>query len=130
MLLLHKPKSENNHITIIRISPESHLHWKKHFHESRLYFGIYADCEADNEFDNSSIGNKTTNIYKQNQVLNGYHIQSGLEDVLKSGYYKSPLGYDNVDCFVDRFIKLGNKMAYYFKKTKKDIIMTEENEED
>ena len=39
---------------------------------------------------------KTTNIYKQNPVLNGYRIISEL-DVLKSGYHKSPLGYHNVD---------------------------------
>ena len=53
-----------------------------------------------------------------------------MEDVLKSEYYKSPLGYDNVDWFVDEVIKLENKMTFYFKNTKKDIIMTEKNEED
>ena len=130
MLKIHKPKCENNDITTIRISSESHLHWKKHFHKNPLYFRIYADFEADNEKDNSIVGNKTTNIYKQNPVLNGYEIVSELEDVLQSGYYKSPLGYDNVDWFVDEVIKLENKMAFYFKKAKKDIIMTEENEED
>ena len=62
--------------------------------------------EAGNEKDNSIIGNKTTNIYKQNPILNGYRIVSELEDVLKSGYYKSPLGYDNVDWFVDEIIRL------------------------
>ena len=52
-----------------------------------------------------------------------------MEDVLKSGYYKSPLGYDNEDCFVHEVLNLENKMAFYFlKKTKADIIMTEENE--
>ena len=130
MLIKHKPKCENNNITTIRTSNESHLHWKKHFHKNPLYFRIYADFEADNEKDNSIIGNKTTNIYKQNPVLNGYHIVSELEDILKNEYYKSPLGYDNVDWFVDEVIKLENKMAFYFKNTKKDIIMTEEDEED
>ena len=52
-----------------------------------------------------------------------------MEDNLQSGYYKSPLVYDNVDWFVDEVIKLENKMAFYFKNTKKDIIMTEEDEE-
>ena len=130
MLKIHKPKCENNDITTIRTSSESYLHWKKHFHKNPLYFRIYADFEADNEKDNSIVGNKKTNIYKQNPVLNGYEIVSELEDVLQSGYYKSPLGYDNVDWFVDEVLKLENKMAFYFKKTKKDIIMTEENEED
>ena len=62
--------------------------------------------------------------------MNGYHIVSELEDVLKSDYYKSPLGYDNVDWFVDEVIKIENKMVFYFKSTKKDIIMTEKDEED
>ena len=62
--------------------------------------------------------------------MNGYHIISELEDVLKSDYYKSPLGYNNVDWFVDEVIKLGNKMAFYFENTKKDTNMTEEDEED
>ena len=53
-----------------------------------------------------------------------------MEDVLKSEYYKSTLGYNNVDWFVDEVIKLENKMAFYFKSTNKDIIMTQEDEED
>ena len=130
MLIKHKPKCENNDITTIKTSNESQLHWKKHFHKNPLYFRIYADFEADNENDNSVVGNKTTNIYKQNPVLNGYHIVSELEDVLKSDYYKSPLGYDNVNWFVDEVIKIENKMAFYFKNTKRDINMLEEDEED
>ena len=80
--------------------------------------------------DNSKVGNKTTNFFKQNPVLNGYRIESELENVLKSDYYKSPIGYNNVDWFVDEVIKLENKMAFYFMNTKKDIVMTEEDEED
>ena len=130
MLMKHKPRCENNDITTIKTSNESHLHWKKHFHKNPLCFRIYSNFEADNERDNIIIGNKTTNIYKQNPVLNAYHIISELEDVLKSEYYKSPLGYNNVDWFVDEVIKLETKMAFYFKNTKKDNIMTEEDEED
>ena len=103
---------------------------EKNFHKNPLYFRIYADFEADNENDDSVVGNKTTNIYKQNPILNGYHIVSELEDVLKSDYYKFPLGYDNVDWFVDEVIKLKNKMVFYFKNTKKDILMTDDDEED
>ena len=94
-----------------------------------FYFRMFADFEADNEKDNSKIGNKTTNIYKQNPVLNGYYTISELEDVLESGYYESPSAYNNVDWFVNEIIKLENKMAFYFKNTKEDIIMTKENEE-
>ena len=130
MLMKHKEKCGDDNITTIKTSNESHLHWKKHFHKNPLYFRIYADFEADNEKDNTCIGNKTTNIYKQNPVLNGYHIVSELDDILKSDYYQSPLGYDNVDWFVDEVIRLENKMTWYFKITNKDIIMTQEDEED
>ena len=130
MLMLHKPKYENNNITTIRTSPESRLLWKNHFHKNPLNVRIYADFEADHAVDNSSIGIETNNNYKQNPILNGYYIKSEMEVVLESEYYKSPLGYDNVDWFVDEVIKLENKMAFYFKNTKKDIIMTEKDEED
>ena len=84
--------------------------------------------EADNEKDDSNIGNKTTKIYEQKPVLNGYHIISELEDVLESSFYESDLGYDNVDLFVNEVIKLENKTASYYKNTKKDIFMTEDDE--
>ena len=63
MLMLHRPKGGNIDITTIRTSSESHFYWKKRFHKNPFYFRKYADFEADNEIDNSSIGNKTTNIY-------------------------------------------------------------------
>ena len=129
MLMKHKEKCGDNNITTIKNSNESHLHWNKHFYKNPSNFWIYADFEADKEKDNSSTGNKTTNIYKQNPVLNGYHIVSELEDVLKSGYHKSPLGYNNVDWFVNEVIKLENKMVFYFKNTNKDIVKTEEDQE-
>ena len=75
------------------------------------------------------MGNKTTNIYHQKPVCNGYYIVTELNDVLKSGYYHSPLGCENVDWFVNEMIKLENKMNFYFKNTKKDIVMTQEDEE-
>ena len=53
-----------------------------------------------------------------------------MEDVLKSGYFESPLGYDNVDWFVNEVKKLQKKMAFYFQIYKKDIIMSEEGEEE
>ena len=80
--MIHKPKCDNNDITTIGTSSESHLPWKKQFHKNPLYFRIYADFKADNEKDNSSIRNKTTNIYKQYLVFNGYQLESELEDFL------------------------------------------------
>ena len=130
MLIKQKQKCGEDNNTTIKTSNESNLHWKKHFHKNPLYFRIYADFEADNEKDTTIIGNKTTNVYKQSPVLNGHRIVSELEDVLKSGYHKSPLGYNNVDWFVNEAIKIENKMAFIFKNTKKDIIMTEKDQED
>ena len=106
MVLLHKPKCENNDITTIRNSNESYLYLKIHFCENTLYFRIYADLEADNEKYNSSVGNKTTKIYKQNPILSDYHLESELNDILKIEYYKSALGYTNVDWLVDEVIKV------------------------
>ena len=120
----HEQKCGEDNISTFKTSNESHIYWKKLFHKNPLFFRIYADFEADNEKDDSTIGNKTTKNYKQNPVLNGYRIVSELEDVLKSGYYKSLLGYENVDRFLDEIFKLENKMACYFKNTNKDIIMT------
>ena len=130
MLMLHKQKREEGNITTLRISPESHLHWKNHFHKNQLCFRFYADFESGNQIEYSSRGNKTTNIYKQNPVLNGYHIESGLKDVLHSGYHKSPLAYNIVDRFVNEVKKLENKMTFYYKNSKKDIIMTKKDEEE
>ena len=58
---------------------------KKHFQKDLLFFRIYAHFGDDNEIDKSSTGNKTTNIYKQNPVCNGYFIVSEMEDDVKSG---------------------------------------------
>ena len=114
MLMIHKAKCEDNDFTTIRTSSESHLHWKSLFLKNPFYFWIYTDFGADNENDNSGIGNKTTDIYTQNPVPNGYHIESELEDVLKSSYYRSLLGYDILGWFLDEVTKLENKMAFYF----------------
>ena len=119
ILKLLKPKCENIDITTIGTSNESHLHRKSHFYKNPLYFRIYADFEADNEKDNSSIGNKTTNIYKQNPILNGYHMESELEGILKSGNQKSPLGNNNVDWFVNEVIKLEKKWLSSLKILRK-----------
>ena len=129
MVMLHKQNCGEDNISTLRTSPESHIYWKNFFHKNPSYFKIYADFEADNEKDNSSVGNKTTNNYKQNPALYGYHIISELDDVLKSDYHKS-LGYENVDWFVDEVINLENKMTFYFKNSKKDNIMTRKDEED
>ena len=117
-----KEKCRDDNICTLRISNEPHIHWKKHFHKSPIDFRIHADFEADNEKENSSIGNKTTKFYKQNPVLNGYYIISELDNVLKIGYYESPLGYDNVDWFVEEVIKLEIKMIFWFKNTKKILL--------
>ena len=116
MLKQHIPKCENKEITTIRTSSESHLHWKGHLHKNPLYFSIIADFEADIEVDKSTIGNNTTNIYKQKPSLNIYYKLSEVDDVLKSGYYESPSGYNKVDWFVNEVIKIENRI--YFKITK------------
>ena len=54
-----------------------------------------------------------------------------MDHILQSSCYHSLLFYDNVDWFVDEVKKLGSEMSfYYFKNFRKDIILTEEDEED
>ena len=100
---------------------------KNNFHKNSICFRVYPGFEVDNGIDISSVGSKTTNIHKQNPVCNGYEILSELEDVLKSSYYKSPLEYENVDWFVNEIVKLENRMHFWFKNTKKNIMTTEED---
>ena len=71
MVIKHKQRCEQE-LTNIRTSNESHLYWNNHFHTNPIYFRNIAVFEADNQFDNSSTGNKTTNFFRQNPVLNGY----------------------------------------------------------
>ena len=119
VLIKHKGKCGKDEICAIRTSSESNPNWKKHFYRNPLYFRIYADFEADNEIENCRIGNKTTNIYKQNPICNGYEILSELEDVLKSDYNKSPLGYETVHWFVDEIINLENKINFCLRILRK-----------
>ena len=126
MLIKHKRLCGENQK--IKTSPNSHIYWKKYFQKNKLYFRIYADFETDNKKENTNIGDKTTNIYKQEPVCNGYQIISELEHILESGYYISPLGHENVNWFVDEIVKLENKMNFWFKNTKRDIIMKEEDQ--
>ena len=60
-------------------------------------FHNIADFEADNKKENTSIGDKTVNIYKQEPVCNGYYYESDLDHILKSEYYKTLLGHEKVD---------------------------------
>ena len=89
LIIKHKQQSDGKQITNNKTSSESHFYWKNLFRRNPLFFRVYADFEVDNEKDKISIGNKTTNIYKQNPACKGYYIVSELEDVLKSGYLKS-----------------------------------------
>ena len=128
MLIRHKNLCGENQQ--LKSSPNAHIYWKKYFHKNKLCFRIYADFEADNKKENTIIGDKTTNVYKQERVCNVYYIESELEDVLKSEYHKSPLGHENVDRFVDEIVNLENKIKFWFKNTKIDINMTEEDKQD
>ena len=128
----HKEKCREDNICTRRTPNASHFQCKKkkHFHKDPLSFRKYEDFEADNEIDNSNVGNKTTNIYNQIPVLNGYRIEYELDDIFQSCYYESPRGYNNVDWYVNEVQKLENKMAFKFKNTMKDITMTQKDKED
>ena len=86
VLFNHLQKSGQQEITSIKLGKESHIHWRDQFHKIPLYFRIGANFEANIEIvDGKVVANKTTNIYKQNPVLNGSYIMSELGSVLTSG---------------------------------------------
>ena len=70
-----------------------------------------------------------TKICKQSPIVIGYYIVPELNYILKSDYCNSPLGYENIDWFVNEDMKLESKMNFHFKSTKKGRIMTVEDEE-
>ena len=63
-------------------------------------------------------------------MMFGDNIASELHDFLRSGYYESPLRYNNEDWFVEHNIRLERKLAFYLQNTSKDFIMTQEEEEE
>ena len=65
MLIKHKQRWKQEEITTIITSTKHFINWKKHFHKNSLYFMIHAKFEAENESDISSLGIKTTNIFKE-----------------------------------------------------------------
>ena len=139
MLIKHKEQCEQQEITSITTSIDSHLYWRKNFQKNPFYWRIYADIEADKNFDHSNMGiemssgaknsNQRTNIFKQNPVGNGFCIVSELNIILKSGYYETPLGYDNVGRFVDKTIKKKKKLAFFFETSNKNIIAIDGDED-
>ena len=116
-------RCEQQKITNIRTSNESHFYWKIHFHRNLLYFWIFAVFTADIVIDFSIIGHKTTKIYKQNPVYIGDYIASETIDILESCYYDISPGHKNVFSFVNEALKK-IKMASYFKNTNKDILLS------
>ena len=103
--------------------------FKKHFHKILPYFRVYVDFECSNKREDSHIGYKTTKFLNQNPTCNGFCLVSELNIVLQS-VYRSCFSENNVEWFVDEVIKTENKMKFYFEKTKKDFVMTREDEDD
>ena len=127
VLVKQKQRCGKQRTAAFKTSNESHLYWKKYFQYFPLFIRVYADFETDNKVDIYSVGNKTTDNYKQNRVCNGYYIVSVLHDVLESGYYESPLGYDIVDWFGNEITK--KKIKFFLQNFYKVFLKSEEYEE-
>ena len=52
-----------------------------------------------------------------------------MDDIVKSGYYESSLGFNIIDCFVDEVTKVEKRKAFYFKNNNKDIIKIQDKED-
>ena len=139
MIIKHKQQCFQKEITKIRTSPQSHYYWKNFFHKNTFYIFIFIKTLRYKQTSKLIMKTKTAKLSVIKQLIFLSKIQyvmvinkltSELEDVLKSGYYISPLGHENFDWFVDEIIKLENKMTFYFSNTKKDIIKTQKYKED
>ena len=98
-------------------------------HNTPIIIRTYASFEVDNKIDNFRVGKKANVFYEQNLVCYGFCTVSEWNDALRSSFIQSLLGYDRVDWFVDEVIKLDKHMNFFFENTKKEIIMTKEDEE-
>ena len=94
--------------------------WKKHFHKFPLYFRIYGDFDCNNSTALPHIVIKTTLIFRQNPICNGFYIVSELNNVLQSGY-RSCFGENNVKWFVNEGIKIENKMKFSSRIQRKTL---------
>ena len=127
--MIHKPNCENNEITNIRTSSESHLHWKDEFYKNLLYFRNIENFEAEIDFHISNIDKKQL-MFLNNPVCNSYYIVSELNGALQNTSYEFLLHYDNVDWFIKEIRKKSeNEMTFYFEITNKSFVMTEEHGE-
>ena len=81
MLKIHKPKCNKDELSRSRTSSEPHFQGKNLFHKGPFCFRKYSVFEADNEINISRIGYKTTILYEQNPVRNGYYIVSEINDL-------------------------------------------------
>ena len=130
VLIKHIERCRQQDIKVIRLSKESHLMWKKYFHKIPLYFRIYGDFECKNSIaELQHIGKKSKNVFRQNRTCNGFYIVSELNDVLQSEYH-SNFGENILEWFVNEVIKIEDKMTFYFRNTKNDIVLTRKDEED
>ena len=101
---------------------------EKSLSKNPSFFRIYADFETDIEIDNYRTGKKTTIIFIQSPMWNRYFIVSEQNNVLESGYFESPLGYNIVDWFAHEAIKLESKMVFSLKNIRQDITRSEKDE--
>ena len=91
----HKDRCEERDFPSTKISIDTNIKWKNHNQKVPSYFKINADFKCINEKDNSTIGEKSTNIFKQNPVCSEYYIVSDLPEVLRNEF-KSNFGINNV----------------------------------
>ena len=81
IVLKRKQRREQQKMTNIRTSYDSHLYWKSYF-QKNLLFRIIADFGA--EIDNSNIGNQNTKVLEHSSILSDNYRTFEFDDVLKS----------------------------------------------
>ena len=88
-------RCEQQELTNIKFSIESHLHLKNHFLKNPVFFRTFAIFEAVIEIGISFISQNTNNFHKINPVYIGSYIASEIIDILGNCYSDFPPGYNN-----------------------------------
>ena len=75
VLINHIQNCGQQEVTSTKLSREPYIFWENHFHRNPVPFRIIADFEAEYKIgDDKVVGKKTTKIYKQKPVIDGYYI--------------------------------------------------------
>ena len=124
-LITHKKLCGNKNKSVYIPSKETHVKWNKYYQKMPIYSIIIADFEARNEpiinQDNDTA--KTIDVCKQIPTCNGFYVINKIKNLpIEMDYYKSTLGNNNVEWFLNKINNIEFQMSEFFKQNLKPKI--------